>query len=103
MAVFKALPTDEEVEAAGAADAGAFIMELRATGAYSEWVEAWNTTHDAPMFRATQPAHRCLHHLIMLMVHVIESTLQRLAKGSGAAATDGVVSGKEMRSFAAGT
>ena len=40
---------------------------------YAEWIEAWYESHETPMHRATQPAHRCLSHLILLMARTIEN------------------------------
>jgi hypothetical protein len=102
VAVRKALPTDAEVEAAGAADAGDFLLRLKDAGSdYDEWVEKWNADHDAPMVKATQPAHRCVEQLILLMVRTIEQTLARLTRGNVAAgiSADLSVSKKELGKF----
>ena len=48
------------------------------------------------MVKATQPPHRCLTHLILLIVRTIEATLQRLAKANADAAGDLQISKKEM-------
>lgn len=77
MAVTKALPTDEEILEAGALDAGDFILKLRDKSMEGEWYAAayarrssWNYfDFDHPPL---QPAHRCLSHLILLMVRTIE-------------------------------
>ena len=46
------------------------------------------------MIRATQPPHRCLYHLIILMVRKIETVTTELQ------ARDLKISQKEMRIFA---
>jgi hypothetical protein len=47
VAVIKALPTDDEVEAAGAEDVGAFLVGMRseAPSEYAAWVANWNEEH----------------------------------------------------------
>ena len=74
VAVCKALPTDDEVEAAGFEDAGAFLLALRESPSdYKQWVDDWNEAHDSPIVKATQPAIRCLEHLILLIVRTVEA------------------------------
>jgi len=95
VAVIKALPTDDEVQAASAIDAGDFILELKESPLdYDEWAEAWYSTHTTPMMKATQPAHRCLSHLVLLMVRTIEGIT------TNQDAHDQKVTKKEMNVFA---
>ena len=101
VAVMKALPTDEEIKQTGVEDAGEFMLQLKQSSSwidisYEEWVDNWNEAHDAPMVKATQPPHRCLTHLILVIVRTIEATLQRLAKANADAAGDLQISKKEM-------
>ena len=65
--------------AAGALDAGDFMLKLREDRAEDEWIdEYWKTKNTsqgyAEYMRAPQPAHRCLSHLILLIVRTVESS-----------------------------
>ncbi len=71
VSTMKALPTDAELDAAGAADAGAYLIALRGRPAsYDAFVEArdakWNST-------PSQPIDRCLTHLLALFFRTIEA------------------------------
>ena len=65
----KALPTDEEIEAAGAGNAATYLNELRATSdtAYDQLLStraaAWG---EPPSER--QPLCRCVEHTIHIMI-----------------------------------
>ena len=71
IAGMKALPTDEEIEAAGCSDAFHFLSQLKATdeerykGFLRERRTAWG---DEP----SQPMWRCVAHLCGIIVHTIE-------------------------------
>ena len=73
VSTMKALPTDEEVEEAGVADGGDFVLRLRQNSSdYQAWIDEWYATHQAPINKASQPAHRALDALILLIVRTIE-------------------------------
>ena len=99
LSVLKALPTDAEVVDAGAEDGGDFMLALRKRPSeYEAWITRWNETHDADLIKATQPPHRCITHLVLLMVRTIEGTIAQLSKGNGGA-YDRYISKKEMKQF----
>ena len=101
ISVMKALPTDAEVADAGAADVGEFILELQEIPSdFLAWVDDWNAEHSAPIIKATQPAHRALNGLIVLMVRTVESTLERLEQGSTQKGGNLQVSKKELTKWA---
>ena len=65
IAILKALPTDDEIASAGCADAGAYVARLMHSNAagYKSLLErkaSWGS-------RPSQPAERCLAHLIAIM------------------------------------
>ena len=98
VALLKALPTDDEIDDAGCADAGAFLLGLREEGQsdFDDWVEEWNAAHDGgddPLVKATQPPERCVHHLIMVLVRTIEHMVAPNPDDDG----DLQVSAKEMK------
>ena len=70
-ATVKSLPTDEEVSESGAPDAGAYMANLKRTNepAYITKQEGmsrkWAQMPDQPM-------HRCVDHLIYIMIRTIE-------------------------------
>ena len=72
LSVLKALPTDAEVDAAGCDDAGDYVLRLRERdeAAHARLVEErkgrWG---ELPK----QPVHRCVEHLITLMIRIIEA------------------------------
>ena len=73
VAVAKALPSDDDIAASGAEDAGDFVLQLRKSPSdYEAWLEHWYQAHDAALVKATQPPHRCISHLVMLMVRTVE-------------------------------
>ena len=71
-ACLKALPTDEEITAAGFTDAGAYLpwLAVKDEEAYVEMVTTrgvqWG---DEP----PQPTHRCVDHLLSIIMRKIES------------------------------
>ena len=74
MAVLKALPTDEEIEAAPSevTDAGRYMryLELEQFGQHQEMLKArrrpWGS---AP----TQPMERCIDHMIAMIIRSVET------------------------------
>lgn len=79
VAVLKAFPTDAEIRNAGCAHAGAYLDQLEEedSEAYEELIESRNTDFgDEPDY---QPIHRCVAHLIEMMIYRIE----KLCGGQG--------------------
>ena len=73
------------------------LIDLRGNqpNVYATWVERWNKARaDKHMVKADQPAHRCVQHLLLLMIRTIERVA---AGGSGGGDGDLRVSAKEMR------
>ena len=72
VASLKALPTDNECEARGFANAAAWLRDMRDSSpeAYDRFViERRNGWHQPPR----QPLDRCVHHLLCVIVFHIES------------------------------
>ena len=75
LAIQKALPTDEEINAAPSdvTDAGRYMryLELEHHGNYQEMLKArrraWGST-------PTQPMERCIAHLIAIIIRAVESS-----------------------------
>ena len=91
LAVMIALPTDGEIEAVGAADAGEYLMTLRASEAeMHEFIQR----RKRPWYNEpAQNAGRCVAHLLSLVVRLIETN----TRGT----KDEAVSKDEARTFAA--
>ena len=72
-ACLKALPTDEEIAAAGCNDAHGYIEWLRDEdeNAYDEMMETRGTPWGS---EPPQPADRCVDHLISMILRTIEAT-----------------------------
>lgn len=71
IAVMKALPNDEEIEAAGCSDAFDFLSKLKATDEekYKVFLRERRTAWgDEP----AQPTWRCVAHLLGIIVHTME-------------------------------
>ena len=75
-AAIKALPTDAEIDQAGLSDAGQFLltMQRKRPEAYQDFLRerAVDPLHPG----AAQPVARCVEHLCMLMVRVVERAAQ---------------------------
>ena len=70
VATMKALPTRAELALLGARDAGTFLIELRSNPTtYAAFVKARVRGWDDPL---RQPIHRCLEHLLSLIIRTIE-------------------------------
>ena len=82
VATMKALPTRAELALLGARDAGTFLIELRSnpTG-YAAFVKARVRGWDDPL---RQPIHRCLEHLLSLIIRTIELGMPGGSAGGGA-------------------
>jgi hypothetical protein len=88
VACVMALPTDLEVEQAGAEDAGEFLIELHSGGGTAEkkghlgelaaFVEARRVGW---MHEPRQLAHRCVAHLLSLVVRTVERNTSRSMYG----------------------
>ena len=89
VAVLKALPTDEEIDEAESADAGAYMEELRARDATSytrmlqERQVAWG--EEPP-----QPEERCVAHLLAII-------MKRVALGGGIRKLPALIAGRAHR------
>ena len=75
-ATMKALPTDAEIDQVGLSDAGQFLLnlQLKRPEAYQDFLRerAIDPLHPG----AAQPVARCVEHLCMLMVRVVERATQ---------------------------
>ena len=72
LSVLKALPTREEVISADFADAGHFLLDLKASdlGSYNKLLKTRGS--EWPGEVKTQPMGHCVEHLVQLMVRSIE-------------------------------
>ena len=92
VATMKALPFDEEISAAGCADAGEFLLELKQHPAL---YKAFLADHKQDWHREPrQPAERCLEHLLSYIVRLVDMG----TKG----AVDGAISLDEAKQFQRG-
>ena len=93
VACLKALPTDAELEASGCENAGSYLSEMQASRPleYGSFLETRRTAFGHSP--AHQPASRCLHHLLSLVMYTIEAS----AAKAGGHNLD--VSEAEMRRF----
>lgn len=103
MSITIALPTDYDIEAAGAADAGELLLAMRANSpkAYQSFLESHRPKHSDPdgsdyEDHCMQPVWRCVEHLIKLLVRTVEHNTSAL-RDAGAA--DGVVQAEEAAKF----
>jgi len=94
VSLMKALPTDEEVEEAGALDAGVLIRRLKERPLeYGKWCEQHAVRwEDEP----SQPVERCVDHLL----HLIGRTVKGGSLASDAKLTK--LTEKEVTSFVKG-
>ena len=71
VAMLKALPTDDEIEAAGARDAGVYLEDLRSrdVSAYAELLRTRKTPWGGT---PPQPEPRCVAHLLAVIAHQVE-------------------------------
>ena len=105
MSIMVALPTDMEIEEAGAADAGAFLLAMQANAprTYREFLQTHRPKLGDPDGSdyddvALQPAERCLEHLIKLLVRTVEHNKSATA-ASDEAAADGLIEEDEAVRF----
>jgi hypothetical protein len=106
MSTMVALPTDEEIEEAGAADAGEFLLTMRrrSPAEYTLFLRTHRPKHTRPdgadwdEAKPMQPVEVCLGHLLKLLVRLIEFSTSAAAEGSDAKA-DGVVQVDEVERF----
>ena len=103
MAITLALPTDMDIEEAGAADAGELLLAMQAESpkAYDKFLASHRPTHrdpDGSDFdeHASQPVWRCVEHTIKLLVRTIEYNTSAIKDASAA---DGVVQSEEAAKF----
>ena len=69
----QALPTNAELAILGARDAGTFLVELRSNPeGYRNFIKARERGWEDPL---RQPVHRCVEHLISLLIRTIETGL----------------------------
>ena len=75
VACVKALPTDAQIVEAECVDAGDFILKLRDDGdSEDEFYEAYYLKHGCDITaEPPQPQHRCVTHLLLLIIRNIES------------------------------
>ena len=72
IAVSKTLPTDQEIEAAGARDAHQFVVNLQAQGEWDDFVLANPAQWDAS---PRQPIERCVAHVCAMLVGTIQEVV----------------------------
>ena len=105
MSIMVALPTDMELEEAGARDAGEFLLAMQANSP-NEYL-SFLSTH-RPRFtdpdgsdydaHSLQPSHRALEHLLHLLVRTVEHNTSSVAAQQESAA-DGTVERSEAAKF----
>ena len=84
------LPTDDEIRTSGFPDAGLFLLDLRYDDeAYEHFLETHN---EAAASLSSTPPHRCVEHLLALLVRTIE-------EGTDVGRDDAQLSAKEMAAF----
>ena len=83
LSVLKALPSDDQIAAAGCADAAAFIRQLEATSgvSYAAFCKTHNDMQHWGSDPHMQPLHRMVHHLIVVICHTIDFDLIRTPDG----------------------
>jgi hypothetical protein len=103
MATMISLPTDEEIEEVGAADAGEFLlaMQIDSPNSYRSFLESHRPKHKDPDCsdwekHCLQPIWRCVEHLIKLLVRTIEINTSAIKDDEAA---DGVVQASEASKF----
>ena len=90
LCTMKALPTDDQIDEAGAEDAGEFILELQKDPkAWDNFLSENEQTWDV---EPPQPIARCVDHLLTLLVRVVELN-------TAGAHVDGSASTSEVRKF----
>ena len=101
MSTMLALPTDLEIEEAGAADAGEFLIALQSSSPqlYADFLHERRPRHSMPDCtdfhqHSAQPVWRCVEHLIKIIVRTIEGSTVREPAGA-----DGVVQEDEIARF----
>lgn len=66
---------DKEIEEAGCCDGGDFLLSLRNQSKEDDWLDAcYARRGETSIMKPAQPAHRCLSHLILLMIRTIEKS-----------------------------
>ena len=91
VALTMSLPTDNEVAESGYADAGTYLLDLKAQDDYEEFV----MSHMAGDWQEPrQPVERAVEHLLTLVIRTVEMS----AKKSPA---DMILTRKEVRKFRA--
>jgi len=106
LSLLLALPTDLEVEEAGAADAGEFLLAMQ-THSPREYM-SFLTTH-RPKYtdpdgsdyekHALQPADRCMEHLLRLIIRTVEHNTSASAGRHAGGTIDGTVEAFEAAKF----
>mmetsp|Transcript_10886 Transcript_10886/g.27892 ORF Transcript_10886/g.27892 Transcript_10886/m.27892 type:complete len:173 (+) Transcript_10886:722-1240(+) len=91
LATMKRVPTDQETQDGGYVDGGELVLELRKNHSFRAWCmarpQAWNT----PL---SQPIHRCVHHLMAIIIRTVEEPLLVMDEESR-----GRLTKKEVRNF----
>jgi hypothetical protein len=96
LASIKALPTDEEISAAGCEDAGKYVMLMyqdEDTKAEYETMLRERTVGWGG--KPSQPLDRCVAHTLSIIVHSMEATLYK-GTSKRVAAVDGELTDKEV-------
>ena len=86
-----ALPTDEELEAVGVADAGSFLFGLRAE-APTEFAAFVARRHGSWWEHPRQHVARCIEHLMAYIAHTIEANIK-------VGVMDGSITKEEAKAF----
>ena len=77
VACVMALPNDEEIEEAKALDAGEFLLELVSSGESGELNEFVEARRIGWVHEPRQSAHRCVSHLLALIMRTVERNTSR--------------------------
>ena len=97
LACVLALPTDMEVRQAGAGDAGEFFLELLHGGTSTEIRTFVDTRRVAWLHEPRQAVHRCVAHLLSLIVRTVERNISRSTSGGA----NMIIDCEEAQQFAA--
>ena len=79
------LPTDGEIAASGCSDAARFMAYMRSSDgkAYAAMLHERASAARFGELPSTQPIERCLQHLLVLLMRLVEGTVEAIAAGGG--------------------
>jgi len=106
LALLCALPTDDEIAEAGAADAGAFLlaMQTHSPTSYTAFLASHRPRYvdpDGGDYEAhqLQPVERCVEHFLKLLVRTVEHNTSAVAASTDGGTIDGTIEASEAARF----